>query len=136
MGSKADAWIVLDRDTDTDYEYDADGVPFTKAGAEALAATLNASRQDVERTDRVSLALPAERPMREVTAPTRGSGPVKCDDPTCIGHRERCRFGLAHSWSTWFDNGRLMRTSLTYHCHVCGGVCTAEEIDTRPQAGR
>lgn len=68
-----------------------------------------------------------EIPLREVPVPRRGSGPVRCDVPACRGHRERCLFGEMHSWSTWFENGRLQRTRDTYHCHRCGGVCIAEE---------
>jgi hypothetical protein len=64
--------------------------------------------------------------MREVPAPARGSGPVHC----CGGHRERCLFGRQHAWSRpWFENGIVQRLATTYHCHVCGGVCTAEEGD-------
>jgi hypothetical protein len=48
----------------------------------------------------------------------------------CGGHRERCLFGHQHVWSRpWFENGRVQRLATTYHCHVCGGVCTAEEGD-------
>jgi hypothetical protein len=62
-------------------------------------------------------------PMAEVPARPRGSGQVHC----CGGHRERCLFGQQHRWSTWFRDGRLQRTTQTYHCDMCGGVCTAEE---------
>lgn len=65
--------------------------------------------------------------LREVPEPTRGSGPVACDIPTCRGHRARCLFGQMHDWSTWYENGRLQRTPLTFHCYVCDGVCIAEE---------
>lgn len=69
---------------------------------------------------------PEETQMREVREPTRGSGAVDC----CGGHRERCLFGHQHTWSRpWFENGRVQRLATTYHCHVCGGVCTAEEGD-------
>jgi hypothetical protein len=61
--------------------------------------------------------------MREVPAPTRGSGPVHC----CGGHRERCIFGHAHVWGTWYENGKLQRTPDTFYCHWCDGVCTADE---------
>lgn len=61
--------------------------------------------------------------MREVPAPARGSGPVRC----CGGHRERCLFGNAHVWGVWYENGRLQRTLDTGYCHLCGGICTAEE---------
>jgi len=62
--------------------------------------------------------------LREVPAPTRGSGPVNC----CGGHRERCLFGRPHTWSIpWYENARLQRTPDTYHCHECDGVCTADE---------
>lgn len=64
--------------------------------------------------------------MREVPGTTRGSGPVHC----CGGHREHCLFGRQHTWSRpWFENGRVQRLATTYHCHDCGGVCTAEESD-------
>jgi hypothetical protein len=63
--------------------------------------------------------------MREVKAPTRGSGPVNC----CGGHRDKCNFGRCHSWSTWYENGRLQRTPITFHCHICDGVCTGDEAD-------
>jgi len=63
--------------------------------------------------------------MREVPSPTRGSGATVC----CGGHRERCLFGHMHSWSTWYEGGKLQRTTDTFHCHVCGGVCTADEED-------
>lgn len=65
-------------------------------------------------------------PLAEVTAPARGSGKVHC----CGGHRERCLFGHQHRWSTWFHDGRLQRTTLTFHCDLCDGVCTAEETET------
>ena len=45
----------------------------------------------------------------------------------CDMHREKCLFGRQHSWSSWYENGRLMRTRTTFHCWVCGGVCTSEE---------
>lgn len=61
--------------------------------------------------------------MREVPTPTRGSGPIRC----CGGHRDRCAFGRPHIWATWYENAELQRTSDTVHCHVCNGVCTAEE---------
>ena len=65
--------------------------------------------------------------MREVLTPKRGSGPVICDDLACRGHRQRCLFGRQHVWSTWYEDGKLQRTRLTFHCFDCGGVCTAEE---------
>jgi hypothetical protein len=71
--------------------------------------------------------------MREVPVPVRGAGPVECRDaggitPTaCHGHRARCLFGGTHVWATWYENGILQRTWGTLYCHVCGGVCTAEE---------
>jgi hypothetical protein len=61
--------------------------------------------------------------LREVPAPTRGSGAVTC----CGGHRERCLFGRMHIWSVWYENAQLQRTALTFHCHDCGSVCTADE---------
>lgn len=64
--------------------------------------------------------------MREVPTPRRGSGEVTC----CGGHRDRCRFGQMHSWSTWYENGKLQRTADTFHCHVCDGVCTGDEEET------
>lgn len=70
--------------------------------------------------------------MREVPAPTRGSGPVHC----CGGHRERCLFGQPHSWSVWYENGELQRTRDTFHCHLCSGVCTADEDPVIEQAGK
>jgi hypothetical protein len=66
--------------------------------------------------------------LREVTAPTRGSGPVQC----CGGHRARCLFGEPHHWGTWYEDGKLQRTASTFYCHRCGGVCTAEE-DGQPE---
>ena len=65
--------------------------------------------------------------MAAVPVPARGSGPVQCGDPRCRGHRARCVFGHQHTWSTWYENGRLMRTTDTYHCHKCGGVCIGDE---------
>lgn len=71
--------------------------------------------------------------LREVPAPVRGSGPVECGDAdgitpaSCRGHRARCLFGAAHVWATWYEDGQLQRTADTFCCHVCGGVCTAEE---------
>jgi hypothetical protein len=62
-------------------------------------------------------------PMAEVPARPRGAGKVHC----CGGHREKCLFGQQHRWSTWFQDGRLQRTTQTYHCDMCSGVCTAEE---------
>lgn len=59
--------------------------------------------------------------------PVRGSGQVQCSDERCHGHRARCLFGHPHQWSTWFENGRLMRTEDTYHCQTCGGVCVGDE---------
>ncbi len=59
--------------------------------------------------------------------PTRGSGPVECSEAGCHGHRARCLFGRPHLWSTWYENGRLMRTDDTYHCFDCGGVCVGDE---------
>jgi hypothetical protein len=32
-----------------------------------------------------------------------------------------------HSWSSWYENGKLQRTPVTFHCYDCGGVCIAEE---------
>lgn len=63
--------------------------------------------------------------LKEIPAPTRGSGQVAC----CGGHRARCLFGHMHSWGTWYVDGQLQRTSVTFYCHSCGGVCTAEEAD-------
>jgi hypothetical protein len=65
--------------------------------------------------------------VAEQPTPTRGSGPVDCTDERCHGHRDRCTFGRPHQWSTWFENGQLMRTEDTYHCHACGGVCVGDE---------
>jgi hypothetical protein len=65
--------------------------------------------------------------LREVPEPTRGSGPVTCDVPTCRGHRQRCLFGRMHSWSVWYEDAKLQRTRQTFHCWDCGGICTAEE---------
>jgi hypothetical protein len=62
-------------------------------------------------------------PVREVPAPTKGSGPVEC----CGGHRRRCLFGRPHIWTTWYENAKLQRTPETVHCHDCGGICTADE---------
>ncbi len=126
--ARREAYIVTDPGGDGDYEHDEDGSVFTRDGAEAFAARLNAGRPEGQ--DRC-IVLPAERPMREVTTPARGSGPVACDSPACRWHRERCLFGQQHTWSTWFDNGRLPRTASTFHCHACGGVCTAEEQPAR-----
>lgn len=64
-------------------------------------------------------------PMAEVPVPARGSGKVHC----CGGHRERCLFGQQHRWSTWFRDGRLQRTTNTFYCDKCRGVCTAEETE-------
>lgn len=64
---------------------------------------------------------------REARTTIRGSGSIKCDDPNCTYHREKCLFGEHHSWSVWFESGRLQRTAETLHCHKCGGVCIAEE---------
>jgi len=67
-----------------------------------------------------------EGQMREAQEPARGSGKTDC----CGSHRERCLFGRQHTWSRpWFENGRVQRLATTYHCHACGGVCTAEEGD-------
>lgn len=66
--------------------------------------------------------------MAEIPAPTRGSGAVSC----CGGHRDRCLFGHAHSWATWYANGVLQRTRETYYCASCGGVCAADEDDAAP----
>lgn len=63
--------------------------------------------------------------LKEIPAPTQGSGEVAC----CGGHRARCLFGHAHSWTTWYENGELQRTRVTLYCHRCGGICTAEEAD-------
>jgi hypothetical protein len=60
---------------------------------------------------------------REVPAPARGTGPVRC----CGGHREKCLSGRQHFWATWYEDGQLQRTYQTVHCYTCGGVCTAEE---------
>ncbi len=62
-------------------------------------------------------------PIAEVPAPSRGAGPVTC----CGGHRQRCLFGREHAWFTWYQDGRLQRTTSTVRCDRCGGVCTAEE---------
>lgn len=67
--------------------------------------------------------------MREVPAPTRGSGPVTC----CGGHRERCVFGRPHFWALWYENAKLQRTRQTFYCSACGGVCTAEEEVARDE---
>lgn len=63
--------------------------------------------------------------LREVPAPTQGSGPPTC----CGGHRERCRFGRMHVWSVWYEDAKLQRTALTFRCSDCDGVCTAEECE-------
>jgi len=65
--------------------------------------------------------------LADVPTPTRGSGPVECDGPTCQGHRARCLFGGGHAWTSWYENGRLMRTTDTYRCRKCDGICTGEE---------
>jgi hypothetical protein len=65
--------------------------------------------------------------LAAVPEPKRGSGPVTCSEPHCRGHRARCLFGRQHTWQTWYENGRLMRTGDTYHCLDCGGVCIGEE---------
>lgn len=71
---------------------------------------------------------------REVPAPVRGSGPVTC----CGGHRERCIISHGHVWGTWYENGRLQRTSETLYCHRCDGVCTADEnvVEDEEDGGR
>lgn len=71
----------------------------------------------------VTLAETSSRPLR-------GSGEVAC----CGGHRARCLFGRQHSWSVWYREGKLVRTSDTYHCHVCDGVCTADEEEATATA--
>lgn len=48
----------------------------------------------------------------------------------CGNHRQRCRFGRPHTWTTWYYQGRLVRTSATYACD-CGAVCTGEEDATQ-----
>jgi hypothetical protein len=64
-----------------------------------------------------------EAAFREPAQKLRGSGPVKCDDPSCHGHRDRCLFGRPHSWGTpWYKGSVLQHT---FHCTDCGGVCTA-----------
>jgi hypothetical protein len=63
--------------------------------------------------------------LREVPESAPGSGPVDC----CGGHRARCKFGRQHSWATWYENGKLQRTRATFHCHICGGVCTDDEAE-------
>lgn len=63
----------------------------------------------------------------EVPVPTRGSGPVACSEADCRGHRTRCLFGRPHVWSTWYEDGRLMRTIDTFRCFDCGGVCIGDE---------
>ena len=45
----------------------------------------------------------------------------------CGGHRERCLFGGMHVWGTWYEDAKLQRTADTFYCHVCDGVCTADE---------
>ena len=61
--------------------------------------------------------------MRALPVPTRGSGPVDC----CGGHLKGCLFGRQHTWATWYEDGRIQRTRLTFRCWTCQGVCTAEE---------
>jgi hypothetical protein len=71
------------------------------------------------------VTVPALDPMREPpeASSLRGSGPVVC----CGHHRDRCLFGRVHSWSTWYEDGRLQRTRETLKCFDCGGVCIAAE---------
>lgn len=61
----------------------------------------------------------------EIAYQPRGSGDV-CE---CGHHRNRCLFGHEHSWGTWYEDGKLMRTRQTFQCWVCGGICTLEEDD-------
>lgn len=62
--------------------------------------------------------------LRPVPLPRRGSGPITC----CGGHRAHCLFGRRqHRWATWYADGQLQRTGLTYQCMDCDGVCVAEE---------
>lgn len=68
--------------------------------------------------------------MAEQPTPTRGSGPVECDDPRCHGHRAQCIFGRDHRWYTWFQDGQLMRTEDTFYCVNCGGVCVGDEPES------
>lgn len=63
--------------------------------------------------------------LADVPTPTRGSGAIVC----CGGHRARCLFGAQHTWATWYENAHLMRTSHTYSCSGCAGICTSEEAD-------
>jgi len=72
--------------------------------------------------DTVLATLPTTRPLS--ACDTAGSGGVSCP---CGAHRDRCRFGADHHWSVWYRDAVLVRTAATYHCHRCGGVCTAEE---------
>ncbi len=61
--------------------------------------------------------------MAAPLATTKGAGPVGC----CGNHRVRCLFGHPHTWTTWYENGILMRTEDTFYCADCGGVCTGDE---------
>jgi len=63
--------------------------------------------------------------MTTAGRPMRGSGPVRCDDQNCHGHRDRCLFGRPHAWGMpWYRDGVLQQT---FHCIDCDGVCIAVE---------
>lgn len=60
----------------------------------------------------------------------RGDYRGRSNGSTCEDGRHglRCLFGRDHAWSVWYEQGRIVRTSVTYRCHTCGAVCTAEEV--------
>lgn len=83
--------------------------------------------QDTSNTKKPDFLNNKKSALAPQPTPTKGSGPVKCSEPECHGHREKCLFGQRHQWQTWYQNGKLMRTPDTFHCHVCGGVCVGDE---------
>lgn len=102
-------------------EYDTDG--YTVSGIRHICWPRD------ERVGRLILARraaaqPAVVELVEPPITKRGAGP---SDRCCGYHRDRCVIGHAHVWQTWYENGQLMRTVDTYHCHQCGGTCIADE---------
>jgi hypothetical protein len=111
-GTKADGSTFGNGSTDiprkADVRIDGDSITWLDAdGSDAYTWTLVRDAAPVEPTEETSVVA-----------------------PVCCGkHRDRCKFGRQHVWATWYENGRLVRTSDTYRCDGCGGVCTADESD-------
>lgn len=39
--------------------------------------------------------------------------------------KPRCKFGRPHTWSVWYENGKLVKDENTLHCFTCGETSLA-----------